>query len=84
MQIILYDRNRRYCSNAYFSFDMFKQYFKIKTHKDLLNKITEVFSFNNDISQRRSLHMKLLGLIIRKNQIILPDQAITTKKTNIA
>ncbi|MFA5999294.1 MAG: trigger factor, partial [Candidatus Babeliales bacterium] len=64
----------------YFSFDLFKQYFKIKTHKDLLSKITEVFSFNNDISQRRSIGHEALGLIIKKNQIVLPDGAITVQK----
>lgn len=67
----------------YFSFDAFKQYFKIKNNKDLISKITEVFSFNNDISQRRIIAYEALGLIIRKNQIILPDQAITTKRRQI-
>lgn len=66
-----------------FNFDLFKQYFKIKTHKDLLNKITEVFSFNNDISQRRLIAHEALGLIIRKNHIILPDQAINTQRKQI-
>ncbi|MCX5923834.1 MAG: trigger factor [Candidatus Dependentiae bacterium] len=65
---------------GYFSFDLFKQYFKIKTHKDLLSKITEVFSFNNDISQRRSIGHEALGLIIKKNQIVLPDSAIAVQK----
>lgn len=69
--------------NQYFSFDMFKQYFKIKNNKDLINKITEVFSFNNDISQRKIIAYEALGLIIRKNQIILPDQAVTTKRQQI-
>ncbi|MBI2344901.1 hypothetical protein HYV10_02400 [Candidatus Dependentiae bacterium] len=67
----------------YFSFDIFKQYFKIKNNKDLINKITEVFSFNNDISQRRIIAYEALGLIIRKNQIVLPDQAIITKRRQI-
>ncbi|HSW77139.1 MAG TPA: hypothetical protein VLG50_08840 [Candidatus Saccharimonadales bacterium] len=66
--------------HGYFSFDLFKQYFKIKTHKDLLSKITEVFSFNNDISQRRSIGYEALGLIIKKNQIVLPEAAITAQK----
>jgi len=66
-----------------FSFDLFKQYFKIKTHKDLLNKITEVFSFNNDISQRRLIAHEALGLIIRKNHIVLPDSAILLQRKQI-
>lgn len=68
---------------AYFSFDLFKQYFKIKTHKDLLNKVTEVFSFNNDISQRRLIAHEALALIIRKNHIVLPDQAIHSQRKQI-
>ncbi|MCX5923533.1 MAG: trigger factor [Candidatus Dependentiae bacterium] len=63
-----------------FSFDNFKQYFKIKTQKDLLIKITEVFSFNNDISQRRSISHEALKLIIKKNHIVLPDAAIIEQK----
>ena len=66
-----------------FSFDMFKQYFKLKNNKDLINKITEVFSFNNDISQRRIMAYEALGLIIKKNQISLPEQAINKKRTQI-
>ncbi len=65
---------------GYFSFDHFKQYFKIKTQKDLLSKITEVFSFNNDISQRRLIGHEALKLIIKKNHIVLPDAAISSQK----
>lgn len=67
----------------YFSFDLFKNYFKIKTHKDLLMKMTEVFSFSNDISQRRSIAHEALGIIIKKNQIVLPEESIATKKRQI-
>lgn len=70
-------------SSAYLSLDLFKQYFKIKNNKELLNKITEVFSFNNDISQRRTIAYEALNLIIKKNQFVLPDQAIRSKRTNI-
>nr|MBP7854336.1 hypothetical protein [Candidatus Babeliales bacterium] len=63
-----------------FNFEIFKNYFRIKTNKDLLTKITEVFSFNNDISQRRSIAYEALGIIIKKNQIVLPDAAIHVQK----
>lgn len=69
--------------HAFFSFDLFKNYFKIKTHKDLLTKMTEVFSFNNDISQRRTIAFEALGIIIKKNQIILPEESITYQKRQI-
>jgi FKBP-type peptidyl-prolyl cis-trans isomerase (trigger factor) len=66
-----------------FSFDLFKNYFKIKTHKDLLAKMTEVFSFSNDISQRRSIAHEALGIIIKKNHIVLPEDSIIEKKREI-
>lgn len=66
-----------------FSFELFKNYFKIKTHKDLLLKITEVFSFNNDISQRRLISHEALNTIIKKNHIIIPDDAINKQKRQI-
>ena len=70
-------------SHGDFSFDAFKQYFKIKTHKDLLCKLTEVFSFNNDISQHRSIANEALKLIIKKNHIELPDVTIQTQKKRL-
>lgn len=68
---------------AYFSLDLFKQYFKIKTQKDLHNKLIEVFSFHHDISQRRLMAFEALGLIMRKNHIVLPDHAINQQKKSI-
>lgn len=66
-----------------FSFDLFKQYFKIKTHKELLSKLTEVFSFSNDISQRRSIAHEAIGLVIKKNHVVLPEHAINLQKKHI-
>lgn len=68
---------------AYFSLPLFKQYFKIKTQKDLQNKLTEVFSFHNDILQRRLMTFEAFDLIIKKNQIVLPDPAINVQKKEI-
>lgn len=69
--------------SAYLNIETFKQYFKIKNNKELLNKITEIFSFNNDISQRRTIAYDALSLIIKKNQFVLPDQAIRYKRSQI-
>ena len=69
--------------STYFSLPLFKQYFKIKTQKDLQNKLIEVFSFHNDISQRRLMTFEALGLIMKKNQIVSPDGAINIQKKEI-
>lgn len=69
--------------HAYFSLPLFKQYFKIKTQKDLQSKLIEVFSFHNDISQRRLMTFEAFGLILKKNQIVLPESAISIQKKEI-
>ncbi|MBI2353046.1 hypothetical protein HYV11_02265 [Candidatus Dependentiae bacterium] len=69
--------------HAYFSLPLFKNYFKIKTQKDLQNKLTEVFSFHHDMSQRRLMTIEALDLITKKNQIILPDSAINIQKKEL-
>ena len=69
--------------NSFFNLDLFKQFFKIKTHKDLHNKLIEVFSFHHDISQRRLTAFEALELIMKKNHIILPDDAINRQKKEI-
>jgi len=42
-----------------------------------------VFSFHNDISQRRLMTFEALGLIMKKNQIVMPDSAIAIQKREI-
>ncbi len=69
--------------HAFFSLPLFKNYFKTKTQKDLQNKLIEVFSFHNDISQRRLMTFEALDLIIKKNQIVVPDAAIAIKRKEI-
>lgn len=37
----------------YFSFDLFKKHFRIRSTKEMHQKLIEVFSYRNDLSQRR-------------------------------
>lgn len=60
----------------YFSFDLFKKQFKVKTHKDLHQKLIEVFSHRNDISQRRETAESIMKLVRDGHHITIPDYLI--------
>ena len=55
--------------NAYFSFEDFKQHFRLKTNKDIHSKLIEIFSYRNDLSQRRSMVEEALKLLIAKHHV---------------
>ncbi len=63
-------------SGSYFSIENLKHHFKLKTKKDLHNKLIEVFSFNSDISQRRTIAHSALDIIIKKNNITVHPDSI--------
>ncbi|HEV2916881.1 MAG TPA: trigger factor [Candidatus Babeliales bacterium] len=58
---------------AYFCLEQFRQHFKIKTKKELLKKCIEVFSYRNDISQRRATVEECLKLLIGKHYFEVPS-----------
>ena len=62
--------------NNYFSVESLKHHFKLKTKKDLHNKLIEIFSFNSDISQRRTIAHNALDIIIKKNNILISPESI--------
>ena len=49
--------------HAFFCFEQLKRYFKLKTNKDLHQKRIEVFSYRNDLSQRRTTVEETLKLL---------------------
>lgn len=69
--------------HAYFSVEHLKHHFKIKTKRELHNKLIEIFSYSSDISQRRSIADSALTTIIKRNNIIVPAVSIDTQKERI-
>ena len=65
---------------CYFDVDRFKNYFKIKTAKELHQKLIEVFSFRHDISQRRETVEKLFKLLFYHYPLQIPPQAIVEQE----
>jgi len=65
---------------AHLSLDFFKSTFKLKTRADIHKKLIEVFSYRNDISQRRSTIEELFHLLFTKHRFEIPKHIITRKK----
>lgn len=60
----------------YFSLDQFKHHFKLKNNKDVHQKLIEVFSYRNDMSQRRGIVEEALKLLLSKHHIDVPNYLI--------
>lgn len=66
--------------HAYFCLENFKRHFRIKTNKELQQKLIEIFSFRNDISQRREIIEEALSLLLSKHQLTIPEPLIDRQK----
>ncbi len=66
--------------HAYFSFDQFKRHFQVKSPKETHQKLIEVFSFRNDISQRRETVDATFRLLLKQNTISLPNQLLESQR----
>lgn len=62
--------------DGFFCFDLFKKHFKLKTNKEMLQKLIEVFSYRNDLSQRRAMVEEALSLLLHKHKFDVPRHAV--------
>lgn len=64
----------------FFCFEKFKHHFKIKTSKDLHRRLIEVFSFRNDISQRREIIEATFKTLFKQYRINVPRNLIAEQE----
>ena len=69
--------------DGYFCFELFKKQFKIKTNKEMLQKLIEVFSYRNDLSQRRSMVEEALALLLHKHRFDVPKHLILRQQERV-
>lgn len=69
--------------DAFFDFDQFKKQFRIKNNKDMLQKIVEVFSYRNDMSQRRTIAEESLKLLLSRHRFTVPNHFILRQQEAI-
>jgi len=64
----------------YFSIEFLKHHFKLKSKKDVHNKLIEVFSFSSDVSQSRLIADAALNTIIKRNNILVSPSSVQEQK----
>lgn len=67
----------------YFSVDSFKSIFRLKNKSEVHRKLIEVFSYRNDISQRKSIIEELFHLFLSKHRFEIPKHLILRKQEEI-
>lgn len=67
---------KHHAQARHFNIDRFKQYFKLKSDKELHRKFVEVFSFRHDISLRRETAEAALRVALRYHPFHVPFQFV--------
>ena len=62
--------------HSFFCLESFREYFRLKTKKELYQKLIEVFSYRNDLSQRRSMVEEALALLLHKHPFEVPNHLV--------
>jgi len=68
---------------AYFCFESFKRQFRIKTKKEALKRLIEVFSFRNDISQRHAMVQEAFNLMLSKYELTVPNYLVLRQQKSV-
>lgn len=66
--------------NHFFQLDALKHHFNLKNSRDINKKLIEVFSYRNDLSQRRETIEALFKLLFTHQDIDLPQYIIERKR----
>lgn len=69
--------------HAFFCLDSFKYFFRLKTKKDVMQKLIEVFSYRHDLSQRRSTVEDSLKLLLSRHPFTIPTSIILRHQQSI-
>jgi FKBP-type peptidyl-prolyl cis-trans isomerase (trigger factor) len=65
------------------SLDSFKTTFKLKSKADVHKKLIEVFSYRNDISQRKAIIEELFHLLLSKHRFEVPKHFVIRRQEDI-
>jgi len=66
-----------------FDFESLKKHFKIKTKKEMNKKLIEVFSYRNNLSQRRATAEEALQLMLMKHKFDVPNHLVLRQENTI-
>ena len=69
--------------HSYVCLDQLKKQFRIKTNKELHQKLIEVFSYRNDISQRKAMIDEACKLMLSKHPFSAPHFLILRQEEEL-
>ncbi len=67
----------------YFCLDLFKSAFGLGCARDVHDKLVEVFSFRNDISQRRSIVEEVFRVLLARFRLEIPRHLVLRRQEHI-
>lgn len=67
----------------YFCMDLFKKHFRLKTNKEVFQKLIEVFSYRNNLSQRRTMVEESLYLLLHKHKFEVPNHLVLRQQQRV-
>lgn len=70
-------------NDAYFCFDQFKKIFRVKTNKEMMQRLVEVFSFRNDLSQRQLMIEESLKLLLARHPFEIPKYLVLRQEKQV-
>ena len=65
------------------SLELFKHIIQIKNKTDLHNKMMEVFSYRNDMSQRKTIIEEVFNLLLSKHRFEVPKHLVLRRQEDI-
>jgi len=68
---------------SYLSFEFFKASYKLRNKLDIHKKLIEVFSYRNDLSQRKAIIEELFHLFFSKHRFQVPKHIVLRKQEDI-
>jgi len=71
------------CKGKHLCLDALKANFKLKSRADIHKKLIEVFSYRNDISQRKSIIEELFHLFFSKHRFEVPKHIVLRRQEEI-
>ena len=74
---------KKIAKGKHFSLESFKNTFKLKSKIEIHNKLIEVFSFRNDISQRKSIIEEIFHLLLSKHRFEIPKHFSVRRQEDI-
>jgi FKBP-type peptidyl-prolyl cis-trans isomerase (trigger factor) len=83
MSYLIHIRIVDYIPRTYFSFDHFKRHFQLKTPREMHHKLIEVFSYRNDISQRRETVEATFKLLLKHYLLTVPRVLLEKQRKQV-